>query len=37
MELAISKFIKSNASQDFIDVTAANYDVFTAILAIFSM
>jgi len=35
MELATSKVIKSNASQDFFDVTAANYDVFPAIRVIF--
>ena len=38
MELATSKFINSNASQDLLDFTATNYDICNlAILVIFSI
>jgi hypothetical protein len=34
MELVTSKFINSNASQDFLDFTATNYDISNLVILV---
>jgi hypothetical protein len=34
MELATSKFINSNASQGFLDLTATNYDISNLVILV---